>query len=69
MLTRISKFLSLVPWGAGVFGNDPAMVADAWKRRLAGEFAGAFDEVVLAVLDLPESSANHRALVAAFGGT
>jgi uncharacterized protein (TIGR02452 family) len=61
--------LVLGAWGAGVFGNDPAMVADAWKRHLAGEFAGAFDEVVFAVLGSPESSANHRAFVAAFGAT
>jgi hypothetical protein len=43
------------------------MVADAWKVQLAGEFAGAFDEVVFAVLGSRESSANHAAFADAFG--
>jgi putative RNA 2'-phosphotransferase len=60
--------LVLGAWGAGVFGNDPAMVADAWKVLLAGDFAGAFDEVVFAVLGSRESSANHAAFADAFGG-
>jgi putative RNA 2'-phosphotransferase len=59
--------LVLGAWGAGVFGNDPALVADAWKVLLAGDFAGAFGEVVFAVLGSRESSANHAAFAAAFG--
>jgi putative RNA 2'-phosphotransferase len=58
--------LVLGAWGAGVFGNDPAIVADAWRSLLAGAFAGAFDEVVFAVLGDRESSANHRAFADAF---
>ncbi|MFF9148598.1 TIGR02452 family protein [Streptomyces sp. NPDC014861] len=40
-------------WGCGVFQNDPAEVAGAFKALLAGDgrFAGHFDEVVFAVLD------------------
>ncbi|HTR51328.1 MAG TPA: TIGR02452 family protein [Kofleriaceae bacterium] len=59
--------LVLGAWGAGVFGNDPAMVADAWKVLLAGDYARAFDRVVFAVLGDRESSANHRAFADAFG--
>jgi putative RNA 2'-phosphotransferase len=59
--------LVLGAWGAGVFGNDPVMVADAFKVQLAGDYAGAFDEVVFAVLGSRESSANHRAFADAFG--
>ena len=41
--------LVLGAWGAGVFGNDPEMVADAFCTLLAGPFEGAFDEVVFAI--------------------
>ena len=41
--------LVLGAWGAGVFGNDPKMVADAFRTLLAGPFEGAFDEVVFAI--------------------
>ncbi|MEV2203411.1 TIGR02452 family protein [Streptomyces fradiae] len=45
--------LVLGAWGCGVFRNDPAEVAGAFRALLAGEgrFAGHFDEVVFAVLD------------------
>ena len=56
--------LVLGAWGAGVFGNDPAMVADAFRVHLAGAFDGAFDEVVFAVHG--GKGANHDAFVAAF---
>ena len=57
--------LVLGAWGAGVFGNDPAMVADAFRTHLAGRFAGAFDEVVFAIHG--GKGANSDAFVAAFG--
>ena len=55
--------LVLGAWGAGVFGNDPAMVASAFREPLRGEYAGAFDEVVFAVPPGP----NRPAFDAAFG--
>ncbi|MFI5806201.1 TIGR02452 family protein [Streptomyces sp. NPDC051561] len=40
-------------WGCGVFRNDPATVAGAFRQHLTGRgrFAGHFDEVVFAILD------------------
>jgi hypothetical protein len=49
--------LVLGAWGAGVFGNDPAIVADAFRQALAGEYLGAFAEIVFAVLGDRASSA------------
>ncbi|MFE6227843.1 TIGR02452 family protein [Streptomyces sp. NPDC057854] len=45
--------LVLGAWGCGVFQNDPAEVAGAFKALLTGDgrFAGHFDETVFAVLD------------------
>jgi uncharacterized protein (TIGR02452 family) len=45
--------LVLGAWGCGVFRNDPAMVAGAFKDLLQapGEFAGVFRTVVFAVYD------------------
>lgn len=45
--------LVLGAWGCGVFGNHPAEVASAFAGclRRGGEFAGAFEHVVFAVLD------------------
>ncbi|MFI8288143.1 TIGR02452 family protein [Streptomyces sp. ms191] len=45
--------LVLGAWGCGVFRNDPAEVAGAFRRLLTGEgrFAGHFDEIVFAILD------------------
>ena len=57
--------LVLGAWGAGVFGNDPAMVADVFGELLSGPFAGAFGEVVFAVMG--EGSANYRAFAARLG--
>jgi len=56
--------LVLGAWGAGVFGNDPAMVADAFRGLLAGAFAGSFREVVFAIHG--GKGANHAAFAAAF---
>ncbi len=55
--------LVLGAWGAGVFGNDPAVVADAFGAALRDDFAGAFAEVIFAVLPGP----NHGAFAARFG--
>ncbi len=56
--------LVLGAWGAGVFGNDPVMVANAFAMLLGSSHSGAFDEVVFAVLG--ETSANHRAFAKKF---
>jgi uncharacterized protein (TIGR02452 family) len=56
--------LVLGAWGAGVFGNDPAVVADAFAAQLAGPFAGAFAEVVFAIPGA--AGANHAAFAARF---
>lgn len=58
--------LVLGAWGAGVFGNDPAQVARIFAELLRGKFAGAFTEVVFAVLGTRETSANHRAFADVF---
>ncbi|WP_329376653.1 TIGR02452 family protein [Streptomyces sp. NBC_01351] len=44
--------LVLGAWGCGVFRNDPAEVAKAFRGLLEGRFAGVFERVVFAVLDL-----------------
>ena len=55
-------------WGCGVFRNDPAEVAGAFKALLTGDgrFAAHFDETVFAVLDraagAPTLAAFHRVL-------
>ncbi|MFD9357736.1 TIGR02452 family protein [Streptomyces sp. NPDC060031] len=43
--------LVLGAWGCGVFQNDPAEVAEAFRALLAGRFAGVFERVVFGVLD------------------
>ncbi|MER7463265.1 TIGR02452 family protein [Streptomyces sp. NPDC097981] len=43
--------LVLGAWGCGVFQNDPAEVAEAFRALLAGRFAGVFDRVAFGVLD------------------
>ena len=57
--------LVLGAWGAGVFGNDPAMVARAFRTHLTGAYAGVFDEVVFAIYG--GKGANTDAFVATFG--
>ena len=49
-----ARDLVLGAWGCGVFRNDPTVVAKAFATELAGDFAGAFEEVVFAVLDWSE---------------
>ncbi|MGW6563970.1 TIGR02452 family protein [Streptomyces sp. NPDC054975] len=45
--------LVLGAWGCGVFQNDPAEVAEAFRALLTdgGRFAGHFDEIVFGILD------------------
>lgn len=61
--------LVLGAWGCGVFQNDPAEVADAFRRLLTApdaRFARTFDSVVLAVLDRTRAAATRAAFEAAF---
>lgn len=59
----VARFV-LGAWGAGVFGNDPAMVADAFGALLEGAFTGVFAEVVFAVPGAGRP--NHDAFAARF---
>ncbi|MFE4060684.1 TIGR02452 family protein [Streptomyces sp. NPDC059096] len=62
--------LVLGAWGCGVFRNDPAAVADAFRALLtgAGRFAGAFDETVFAVLDRTPDATTLGAFRRVLGG-
>jgi putative RNA 2'-phosphotransferase len=57
--------LILGAWGAGVFGNDPDLIADCFAEPLFGELAGAFVEVVFAILGGP-GAANYDAFAKRF---
>jgi putative RNA 2'-phosphotransferase len=57
--------LVLGAWGAGVFGNDPAIVADAFGALLEAGYAGGFAEVVFAIPGA--GGPNHAAFAARFG--
>ncbi|MEU6890579.1 TIGR02452 family protein [Streptomyces sp. NPDC046557] len=43
--------LVLGAWGCGVFRNDPAEVAGAFRGLLAGRFEAVFEHVVFGILD------------------
>ncbi|GAA1367341.1 TIGR02452 family protein [Streptomyces beijiangensis] len=60
--------LVLGAWGCGVFRNDPARVAEAFRTHLTGEgrFGGHFEQVVFAVLDRDPASATRAAFADAF---
>ncbi len=60
--------LVLGAWGCGVFQNDPAQVADAFRGLLGpgGRFARAFEHVVFGILDRTPDSATRAAFVQAF---
>jgi putative RNA 2'-phosphotransferase len=62
----VARFV-LGAWGAGVFGNDPAVVADAFGALLDGPFANAFAEVVFAIPG-GAGQPNHDAFAARFAG-
>ncbi|MGW7434537.1 TIGR02452 family protein [Streptomyces sp. NPDC054849] len=60
--------LVLGAWGCGVFQNDPAEVAEAFRSLLAGRFAGVFERVVFGVLDRkPETREAFERAFAGFG--
>jgi uncharacterized protein (TIGR02452 family) len=64
-----TRQLVLGAWGCGVFRNDPREVAAAfaaWFAPDGGAFAGVFDQVVFAVRDRAEPSANRAAFTEAF---
>ena len=52
-------------WGAGVFGNEPNLIADCFAQPLLGDLAGAFIEVVFAILGGP-GAANYDAFAKRF---
>ncbi|MFF0186274.1 TIGR02452 family protein [Streptomyces sp. NPDC005244] len=59
--------LVLGAWGCGVFQNDPAEVAGAFRGLLVrGRFDGHFEHVVFGVLDRTADRTTHRAFEQAF---
>ncbi|MFI5683464.1 TIGR02452 family protein [Streptomyces sp. NPDC051636] len=60
--------LVLGAWGCGVFQNDPAQVAGAFRALLGpgGRFAQVFEHVVFGVLDRTPGAAVRAAFVRAF---
>ncbi|ANP50989.1 uncharacterized protein (TIGR02452 family) [Streptomyces griseochromogenes] len=60
--------LVLGAWGCGVFQNDPAQVAGAFRTLLGpgGRFARTFDHVVFGVLDRTPGATVREAFVRAF---
>ncbi|MGI5379884.1 TIGR02452 family protein [Streptomyces sp. CA-251387] len=60
--------LVLGAWGCGVFQNDPAQVAGAFRGLLGpgGRFASAFEHVVFGILDRTPGSVVREAFVRAF---
>ncbi|MEV8229161.1 TIGR02452 family protein [Streptomyces sp. NPDC079167] len=62
--------LVLGAWGCGVFMNDPAEVAGAFRALLTdgGRFAGHFEQIVFGVPDRDPDSAVRAAFTRAFGG-
>ncbi|WP_369251008.1 TIGR02452 family protein [Streptomyces sp. R41] len=59
--------LVLGAWGCGVFRNDPAQVAEAFKDLLVkGRFEGHFEHVVFGILDRTSGGATRRAFDQAF---
>ncbi|MEU0384650.1 TIGR02452 family protein [Streptomyces chartreusis] len=63
--------LVLGAWGCGVFRNDPAQVAGAFRALLApgGRFAGAFEHVVFGVLDRTPDGAVRGAFEKTFSSS
>ncbi|MEU6366753.1 TIGR02452 family protein [Streptomyces sp. NPDC046931] len=59
--------LVLGAWGCGVFRNEPAQVAGAFRALLVtGRFEGAFQEVVFAVLDRTSGTTTRAAFERTF---
>jgi uncharacterized protein (TIGR02452 family) len=59
------RTLVLGAWGCGVFGNDPAVVAEAFAAALA-QTEGSFDQVAFAVLDRQHGAPTHAAFARVF---
>lgn len=55
-------------WGCGAFGCDADMVAGRFRAALDGEFRGAFEEAVFAVLDASPEGRFIGPFERAFGG-
>lgn len=62
--------LVLGAWGCGVFMNDPAQVAGAFRALLTdgGRFAGHFEQIVFGIPDRDPESATRAAFTSAFAG-
>lgn len=62
--------LVLGAWGCGVFQNDPAEVAGAFRALLTGggRFAGHFEQIVFGILDREDDSPTRAAFARAFAG-
>ncbi|MGW4231925.1 TIGR02452 family protein [Streptomyces sp. NPDC004980] len=62
--------LVLGAWGCGVFQNDPAEVAGAFRALLAdgGRFAGHFEQIVFGILDRSPDSAVRAAFTRVLAG-
>lgn len=60
--------LVLGAWGCGVFRNDPAQVAGAFRTLLGpgGRFAGAFERVAFGILDRTPGATVRAAFERAF---
>ncbi|MEU0833530.1 TIGR02452 family protein [Streptomyces sp. NPDC005969] len=60
--------LVLGAWGCGVFRNDPAQVAGAFRALLTdgGRFAGHFEQIVFGVLDRGPESATRTEFARTF---
>ncbi|WP_369214342.1 TIGR02452 family protein [Streptomyces flavofungini] len=67
-LARGYDRLVLGAWGCGVFMNDPAQVAGAFRGLLGegGRFAGQFGHVVFAVLDRTKGAVTRAAFETVF---
>ncbi|GAB2761321.1 TIGR02452 family protein [Streptomyces bullii] len=63
--------LVLGAWGCGVFRNDPAHVAGAFRALLGpgGRFASAFEHVVFGILDRTPGSEVRTAFARAFANS
>ncbi|MEU3403655.1 TIGR02452 family protein [Streptomyces sp. NPDC006670] len=60
------RALVLGAWGCGVFRNDPAEVAEAFRTQLTTRFTGTFAQVAFAVLDRDPTP--REAFARAFAG-
>lgn len=61
------RHLVLGAWGCGVFRNDPAVVAEAFRAELEGARQGAFEAVTFAVLDGSEAGTFRGPFAREFG--